>query len=916
MVNLIRIKLVNFVGIYLGIGVKELEIDRSKSNNNIILLLGNNGSGKSSLLAEMTPFPLEHLGSRNKSRILKDENGKQLLGIKELDYLVDNFILYKIKIVYDPVKSTKCFITKYIDGKEIDLNPNGNVESYIEIIENELHIKKNYTNVGYLCGSGNSKNFISMTPTERNSYISEWMPEIAEFLDAFKLSSKILSKFKKDIENYNKQIGNMSSINYELELNFLNSNIENISKQLKEVESKIVQLNTYQDQILPNVKDMKYISDCITKFKQYTEKHKKYFYELQDKYKDLSTIDFDDNIGEKALELENKLSKLHNDLTHTEETIAILTSEISSNTSLLNNDEKISELDLNTIYETIFRNKDLISSIEKSIEEFGEKYNISDKNLIDFNNKYNDYTNFLQKLDAQFLYLNNFISLDSIQSMNNFEESISNKEKRLQTIIEMYNKSFENLTFINNEIYKYEHGNLDTNILVKRPDFCKSHSCGVIEELMKYLNPKDNLKDLYERSKETNEEVNKLKEEKELITNRLNDYNKGLAYYKEIINFLYKNNELISQMPDELVEYFIKEPSLIYIKMNEIKLIMDELYEYSSLILKHNEITNSIKELDQLKCLVTNNSKIQAKLDDLNSKYEIAMKNKNIIMDNIEELSKRLDIYTNAKDIIRQRDEEYNKYNEITENLNKWKNVLHIWNKSTYVYNSNKNYIENTLMNNKTELENELMNLNKKRDEMTTFFISKRQIEKMRNEIQDKFNRVNILNKIWSPKVGYPSWKIEKFLNDLTIKTNEDMKSMWGSDLKIKEFKLDATDFSIVMEKDGVEIKDASLCSQGERETINAAISFSIIESNIENDGYDVLRLDEVDGPLDERRRIGFIDMIQKRVDEMNCDSCFIITHNGEFEDIPCDIILLNGAKVPEMKLKNKNILFRYQGDQ
>ena len=99
MVNLLRIKLVNFVGIYLGIGVKELEIDRSKSNNNIILLLGNNGSGKSSLLAEMTPFPLEHLGSRNKSRILKDENGKQLLGIKELDYLVDGFVLYKIKII-------------------------------------------------------------------------------------------------------------------------------------------------------------------------------------------------------------------------------------------------------------------------------------------------------------------------------------------------------------------------------------------------------------------------------------------------------------------------------------------------------------------------------------------------------------------------------------------------------------------------------------------------------------------------------------------------------------------------------------------------------------------------------------------------------------------------------------------------
>ena len=47
MVNLIRIKLVNFIGIYLGTEktVTEFELDRSKSSNNIILIRGDNGSG-------------------------------------------------------------------------------------------------------------------------------------------------------------------------------------------------------------------------------------------------------------------------------------------------------------------------------------------------------------------------------------------------------------------------------------------------------------------------------------------------------------------------------------------------------------------------------------------------------------------------------------------------------------------------------------------------------------------------------------------------------------------------------------------------------------------------------------------------------------------------------------------------------
>ena len=212
----------------------------------------------------------------------------------------------------------------------------------------------------------------------------------------------------------------------------------------------------------------------------------------------------------------------------------------------------------------------------------------------------------------------------------------------------------------------------------------------------------------------------------------------------------------------------------------------------------------------------------------------------------------------------------------------------------------------------RAEYEKELTDLNKKRDEMTTFYISKRQIEKMRNELQEQFNRINILNKIWSPKVGYPSWKIESFLNELTVKTNEDLNNMWGENIKIEKFNIDENEFSIRINKNGETIPDASVCSQGETKTITTAISFSIIESNVDKGGYDVLRLDEVDGAFDETRRRGFMDVIQNRINEMGCDSCFIITHNGEFEDIPCDIILMKDAKIDEEKLKNKNILFRY----
>ena len=182
-----------------------------------------------------------------------------------------------------------------------------------------------------------------------------------------------------------------------------------------------------------------------------------------------------------------------------------------------------------------------------------------------------------------------------------------------------------------------------------------------------------------------------------------------------------------------------------------------------------------------------------------------------------------------------------------------------------------------------------------------------------RNEIQEEFNKVNVLNKIWSPKVGYPSLMIQSFLNQLTIKTNEDLEKMWGSSLRIEEFVLKDSEFSIRINKDGNIIPDASLCSGGETATLNTAISFAMIETNISENGYDLIRMDEIDGVLDDVRRQQFIPMVQDSLETLDCNTCAIISHNNEFEDVTCDIILMKGANIPEEKLKNKTILWEYK---
>lgn len=910
MINLVRIKLVNFIGIWHGTNreLTEIEIDRYNSPNNIILILGENGSGKSSLMSELTPLPLEHIGDRNKSRIIPDK-----VGIKELDYIVDGYVLYKIKIIYDPKKSTKCFISKHVDGKEIDLNPNGNVESYLEVIKNELRMTKSYTNVGYLSGSG-GKDFVSMRPTERNNYISEWMPEISEYLEAYKNSSKLINKLKRDIDNYNKQIGNMSSINYELELNYLDTNISANNNNLKELESKITQLETYNSQFEKYVISDKDFNDrkfkLISKIRELNVNKD----ELNKKWSKFNIPNTNDPIRfQKELEkLQQKENDLISKIQTIEDKMSLLSSEISSSKAMLTVDDKISRMDLNSIYNNIDSNKDLLVTINKSLSDVQDKYNLAEEQLRMGISDISDINLLLQILDDRFIQLNNLIPMETIIDMNQLETSLDDKKERYKTISDLKKNCSDKLTFINNEIYKYEHGNLDTQILMKRPKFCEDNECGIVNELLKYLNPKDNLTELYDDSTKLQKQIIDYDTELGEIKEYLENMKKGQVIYVEIEDFLMKNIEKVTKMPTIISDFFTKELYSIYVHINDIKGVIRDISEFSSLCVKRDDIDKSLNDLENIKSLVYTNNKLDEKIKQSVRTYDELKNLKDITYNEYDSVHYTVVSYKNAESLILERETEFNDINyEITKTINDKNNLLQI-NEINYIYNSNKHYIENKLNKKKLEIEKELSELNKKRDEMTTFYISKRQIEKMRNELQEQFNKINILNKIWSPKVGFPSLRIESFLNELTVKTNDDLDSMWGENIRIERFVIDENEFSIRINKNGESIPDASVCSQGETKTINTAISFSIIESSVDKGGYDVLRLDEVDGAFDEIRRKGFMDVIQKRINEMGCESCFIITHNGEFENIPCDIILMKDAKIDEEKLKNKNILFRY----
>ena len=159
-----------YIGFYNGLGLEKLEIDFTKCKNNIVLICGGNGVGKSTLLNSLNPFP-----DPSSSFVPNMDAMKQLT-------LFDNGDTYQIKII-SPAdtkggrKTTKAFISK----NGLELNENGNVSSFKEIIFSEFDLDSNYISLTKL--SSNDRGLGDKTPSERKKFVANIISNLDWYTD-------------------------------------------------------------------------------------------------------------------------------------------------------------------------------------------------------------------------------------------------------------------------------------------------------------------------------------------------------------------------------------------------------------------------------------------------------------------------------------------------------------------------------------------------------------------------------------------------------------------------------------------------------------------------------------------------------------------------------------------------------------
>ena len=54
--RLLRLRLENYIGIYNGMGLDHIEIDFSKCLHKVLIIKGDNGTGKSTIFKALTPL--------------------------------------------------------------------------------------------------------------------------------------------------------------------------------------------------------------------------------------------------------------------------------------------------------------------------------------------------------------------------------------------------------------------------------------------------------------------------------------------------------------------------------------------------------------------------------------------------------------------------------------------------------------------------------------------------------------------------------------------------------------------------------------------------------------------------------------------------------------------------------------------
>ena len=836
----------NFSNIKTAMNAEKIYIDFRKAKNKVILLVGPNGSGKTSLLSLLTPFAsMGTLDVRNSSGIIVE--GKN--GYKEIE-ITDGHNTYLIKHFYTAKKDTHS-VKSYIQKNGEELNPNGNVSSFKEWVKMELGIEMDYLKLIRI--GSNVSSMINMTETERKTFLNKLLEEADIYLKYFKKVNDEVRQLKDMISH---------AVDKQNRLGIIS--IDDIEDKISELQSKLDKKKSAVEKVKENLSVSNHIINGISE--PYTLKTR--LFELQKKVKRMEEIyERKEYESSDPSYYEKRIKELEIDMASRDTKISAHRIIIDNNLSML--DDIYSNLHSTEIqYNKELESDKEISRMESEISKLRKEIRNMEKSLKD--NVRPDISK--DEIDKFVVFLKNMQQVLS----KTYEFGL----KPVKKVISLIRDNKNVIQYINNKLYKSQTSDT-SDLLISRltrqfnfdekdiPTDC-STSCEPKRLYIQMIN--------LLRSQET-----KSRDDVSMLTSME-------MVYQNIINILseFKSySSIINRLPDDVKKDFYTD--VIYKRISDGEIIYNEK--------KINELLSTITEFATLDDLNSQLSSMEATLSQLQrvSNLEYLKQQISSYSDSIESINDKISSYKKIISSDIERNTEDKKSLEVCREL--YETFTEYESKKIELVGLRESYsifIDNS--EKVTSYQREIMSLNMDIDYFT------KEIEKLRlniiqyNEIQkdlDLYNKVYdemiLVKESLSSSKGIPLRYIKNYLGNTEEIVNELLDIAYNGNIYIDKFKITQSEFSIPFYNRGHLLKDVKLASQGEISFISIALAFALASQTMHK--YNIMLLDEIDAALDINYKEKFLKILENQLDRVRGEQCFLITHSNMFSSYPVDIV-------------------------
>lgn len=892
--RLLRLRLENYIGIYNGMGLNHIEIDFSKCIHKVLIIKGDNGTGKSTIFKALTPL------ADSSINFIPDKTA-----IKEIAYETDFQTILNIKyesVVKDGIRRpTKCYLNRLNpDGSIENLNPSNNITTAKEVIYDILGIDDNFITLSQL--SANKKGLGGLKPSERKRYVNSIISSLAVFNNIHKMISTKSTVLKSIIDSYVtklNQIGNVAIVEDAIKKdtlalkeldnkkNGLISEIATIKAELARLDTSGNFLNDYKDlsmrkiilekeiRELPDVEE--YSEDKLIQYEKDMARYEANEEMLSSRAKEIldNELELSNNVTELQIKLDSLYDKDHMDDLNSK--IESTKKELKSYKpffSLFETYKNISEQDYETVKLVIEKFNSTVETIFQTYSETVRKESMNSlrtgKNEVIL-----DHTEILSGLEKQ---------LEDLRT-----------EKR-------------DVEFLNNRSKDYN----------KIPDDCNHKSdCPFIKDIVEAKNLLKSRQSLYSLSTKINSTLDAIESAKNLAEENMMK-TQCLYEMKSILEYIQSMSKIIRKFPgtESLDSINTLYHNIEYgIRLNFESI--DKYQEFKNISTIVSALEDDLHSYESAKeKLISANAEIRI----LQEKIDTDLKNLSTIRDSkvsvlaeIEKIrSSKLEIKS-VLDSIRYAKINKEKFEEVSEELQSITSKIDSMEKDTVAIKEltdrlNRRGAELSALQN-----TDLPALTKAIEENKYRIVLFEQYTRDSQEYGAKYNEIQMIKKYTSIH-GIQTVYMSVFMNSILNMTNALLTLLFRGRFTLQPFIINENEFNIpCADSEGRVREDISLMSDSQLSMISMLISFVLLRNS--SNKYNIIKLDEVDDNLDNMNRIQFSILIEQIMIDLGFDQCLIISHNNELDLSNTDIVILkmeSQEMIDSLYNSGGNIVFSY----